>query len=100
MTLPQDEMIVGEQMTFTQGDSAPSVLEGQPIGTDVGYGVAAGGCCGGGDNWGGFGGGCGCGGFGGGGLAGLGKWAILGWILTKLFDEIDFSRPPPPSPGV
>ncbi len=99
LTMPQDEGIVGEQLTFTQGDSTPSVMEGQPIGTDVGYGVAAGGTCGGYENWGGFGGGCGCGGFGGGGLAGLGRWAILGWILTKLFDEIDFSRPPPPSPG-
>jgi hypothetical protein len=95
-TVPADSTIVNEQFshacdacTMTNAPIDPNF-----VGSEVGCGVAAGGCCGSAGNWGGCGGGgCGGGGFGGigGGLASLGRFAVLGWILTELFDNIDFS---------
>jgi hypothetical protein len=71
------------------------------VGNDIACGAAAGGCCGATGDWGG-----GCGGGGGGygglgGLAGLGRLAILGWILTELFDNVDWDddEPAPVSPA-
>lgn len=97
VTMPQDEVIVDEQFIQASNDAgvASNAAYAQPYpmtGTDIGYGAAAGGSCGGAGDWGGYSG-CGCGG----GGAGMGPWAsvarfaILGWILTELFDNIDFS---------
>lgn len=98
-TVPGDQHIVGEQLGYAN-EFGGSVVDGSFVGSEVGCGVAAGGCCGGAGDWGGFGGcggGCGGGGFGGGGaLASLARFAILGWILTELFDNIDFSAQPAP----
>lgn len=108
MTAPGDQMIVNDQFGYAC-DSCNSVATySEPYaytGTSVGCGVAAGGCCGSAGNWGGYSSCCGGGGMGGafgggmGGLAGIAKFAILGWILTELFNEIDFSRPSPSSPS-
>ncbi len=94
-TVPADNTVVNEQ--FSNACDACTMtstpIEPNFVGSEVGCGVAAGGCCGSAGNWGGCGGGgCGGGGFGGlgGGLASLGRFAILGWILTELFDNIDF----------
>ncbi len=112
-TCGTDGLIVGEQFDYacdSCGLNAPYTDPYAYPGTQISTGAAAGGCCGSAGNWGGFAGGCGggCGGggagFGGlGGLAGLGRLAILGWVLTELFDEIDFSNNnnnlPPVSPS-
>lgn len=104
-TLPQDNVVVQEQMGYVEGaDVAPVVDDYGFAGTEIGCGTAVGGCCGGAGNFGGCcggagGGGMGGGGFGGAGLGGIARFAILGWILTELFDEIDFANPNPPSPA-
>lgn len=97
MTLPQDGEIVEEQFEYV---SEPYIVEevtySEPytiVGDDIGMGAAMGGSYGSAGAWGGFGGGGGAG-FLGGGLPGIARLAILGWVLTELFDEIDFSRPP------
>ncbi len=98
-TVLGDSAIVNEQFgnacdacTMTSAPIQPNF-----VGSEVGCGVAAGGCCGSAGNWGGCSGGsggCGGGGFGGlgGGLASLGRFAVLGWILTELFKNIDFNN--------
>ncbi len=103
-TMPQDNIVVQEQMGYVEGaDVAPIVDDYGYAGTEIGCGTAVGGACGGAGNFGGCGGGMGggggFGGFGGAGLGGVARLAILGWILTELFDEIDFSNPNPPSPA-
>ncbi len=101
-TVGSDGMIVGEQFDIacdTCGD--PGIVSTGYAGTEIGCGMAAGGCCGASGGFGGCGGCMGGGGFGG-GLASLAKWAVLGWILTELFDNIDFSNNdnlPPVSPS-
>ncbi len=98
-TTVNDQGVVSEQLSYATdvGVLPADQCCGSFAGTEVGCGVAAGGCCGGMGDWGGFGGCCGGGGFGGGlggGLASIARFAILGWILTELFDEIDFSAKP------
>lgn len=105
MTAAGDHAVVNEQLNAAcdSCDGGAPVVDayaGPAVGNDIACGAAAGGCCGATGDWGGYcggGGGCG-GGYGGGGLAGLGRLAILGWILTELFDNIDWddNNPPPP----
>lgn len=106
MTAPSDQVMVSDQFNYAC-DSCGTASYAEPYaytGTEIGCGTAAGGCCGASNNWSGYsscGGGCGCGGGAAGGLGGLGgiaKFAILGWILTELFNEIDFSSPNTASP--
>jgi hypothetical protein len=109
MTAAADHVVVGEQLSTacdacTPGAPVVDAYAGPMVGNDIACGAAAGGCCGATGDWGGYygGGGCGGGGYGGaGGLAGLGRLAVLGWILTSLFDNIDFdnNEPPPVSPA-
>ena len=106
MTAAGDHVVVGEQLNSacdacTSGAPAVDAYAGPMVGNDIACGAAAGGCCGATGDWGG-----GCGGGGGGygglgGLAGLGRLAILGWILTELFDNVDWDddEPPPVSPA-
>lgn len=106
MTAAGDHVVVGEQLNTacdacTAGAPVVDAYAGPMIGNDIACGAAAGGCCGASDNWGGYcgGGGGAGGGYGGiGGLAGLGRLAILGWILTELFDNIDWDDNEPPTP--
>jgi hypothetical protein len=106
MTAPADQMVVSDQFNYACDSCNSGVAYAEPYahaGTEIGCGTAAGGCCGSCNNWSGYSGcGGGCGGAGGAGLGGLGgiaKFAILGWILTELFDEIDFSNPNNASPN-
>lgn len=107
MTAAGDHVVVGEQLNTacdacTGGAPVVDAYAGT-VGSDIACGAAAGGCCGATGDWGGYcGGGGGGGGYGGlGGLAGIGRLAILGWILTELFDNIDWddNEPPPVSPA-
>jgi hypothetical protein len=105
MTAPSDQMMVSDQFNYAC-DSCGTGSYAEPYAnaaTEIGCGTAAGGCCGSSGNWSGYsscGGGCGGGGGAGlGGLGGIAKFAILGWILTELFNEIDFSNPNPASPN-
>lgn len=97
-TYGPDRVIVFEQYNFynTPQDALPPGVDPGFVPTEISSGIAAGGY--------GAPAGFGGGGFGGGGgLVSLGRFAILGWILTELFDEIDFSRNdnlPPASPSV
>ncbi|MEZ6093567.1 MAG: hypothetical protein R3C03_04920 [Pirellulaceae bacterium] len=105
-TCGADNVIVGEQFDYacdSCGYGVSNTVDYGYAGTEIGCGIAAGGCCGSAGNWGGCGGSLGGGGFGGGlgGLASLGRFAVLGWILTELFDNIDFTNNdtvPPASP--
>jgi hypothetical protein len=74
------------------------------VGNDIACGAAAGGCCNAAGDWGGYygGGGGAGGGYGGaGGLIGLGRLAVLGWVLTELINNVDWddNEPPPVSPS-
>ncbi len=105
MTAAGDHVVVNEQLVgacdaCTGGTPVVDPYAANAMGADMACGAAAGGCCGAAGNWGGYGGGGG--GFGGGGaLVGLGRAAILGWILTELFNNIDWddNEPPPVSPA-
>ena len=92
-----DSIEVNDPATIPLPETIPNTY----VGDEIGYGIAQGGYGGSVGNFGGYSGGGG--GFGGlGGLAGLGRAAILGWVLTELFDNVDFSRnttPTPPTPS-
>lgn len=109
MTAAGDHAVVTEQLSHacdacTAGAPVVEPYAGAMVGNDIACGAAAGGCCNAAGDWGGYcgGGGGGGGGFGGGnGLIGLGRLAVLGWVLTELFNNVDWddNEPPPVSPS-
>jgi len=101
-----DGSVVNEQLgdaADAGGSGEPSVepYAGELVGEDITSGAAAGSM---GYTEGFYGGGAG-GGYGGaggaGGLIGLGRLAVLGWVLTELFNNVDWddNEPPPVSPS-
>ena len=95
MTDPHDQAIVAEQLDHAH-HSGQGEYTGAVVGSDIACGTAAGGCCGGSGDWGGYSSGCGGGGgFGGGEWAGIAKFAILAWLLSELdFNDNDPVIPP------
>ena len=110
MTAAGDHAVVNEQLSHacdscTAGAPVVEPYAGAMVGSDIACGAAAGGCCNAAGDWGGY-----CGGYGGagggygggaGGLIGLGRLAVLGWVLTELFNNVDWDgdEPPPVSPS-
>jgi hypothetical protein len=96
-TMASDSTIVGEQFDFASTSyEYPSYYAG----SEIGCGIATGGCCGGSGNWSGFSGGCGggCGGFGGLGGGRLLTSGLLIWALIEAFNNNN-NTPNPPSPS-